>query len=197
MFAGVWRVLRDDGTLWLNIGDSYAATGKSGGGAQGLKWKIAGADYVGPRGGKWRPAPNGLKPKDLCMMPARLAFALQAAGWYLRSEIVWAKKSCMPESVTDRPTSAHEKIFLLTKQPKYFYDADAVRQPLLTPPSALKARVEAAKKAKIHESIPDEHVANIDRYAATTEAYAPSGANLRNVWHLGPEPFPKLTSPRL
>jgi DNA modification methylase len=139
VFREVKRVLRDDGTVWLNLGDCYAATGKSGGGDQGERWKDHGADFTGPKGGKWRPAPDGLKPKDLVGMPWRIAFALQADSWYLRSDIIWSKSACvpstaedlpnpMPESVTDRPTRSHEYIFLLSKRPRYFYDADAVRE---------------------------------------------------------------------
>jgi DNA modification methylase len=128
VFAEVRRVLRDDGTVWLNLGDSYAATGKSGGGAQGQRWKEYGADTEGPKGGKWSPAPPGLKAKDLVGIPWRVAFALQADGWYLRSDIIWHKPNPMPESVRDRPTKGHEYVFLLSKRPRYFYDADAVRE---------------------------------------------------------------------
>jgi len=128
VFEEVKRVLRDDGTLWLNCGDSYATTIT---GNFGPEMSMPGD------GGRFRTnKPNmhhawkksGLKPKDLCGIPWRLALALQAAGWYLRSEIIWAKKNCLPESVQDRPTKAHEQVFLLTKQPRYFYDADAVRE---------------------------------------------------------------------
>ena len=137
VFREVRRVLRDDGTLWLNLGDSYAATGKSGGGKQGAKWEECGAQTEGPRGGKWSPAPPGLKSKDLCLIPYRAALALQADGWYLRSNIVWAKGvsfcehfsgSTMPDSARDRPASAHESMFLFAKSKRYHYDLDAVRE---------------------------------------------------------------------
>jgi DNA modification methylase len=113
VFRAVWRVLRDDGTLWVNMGDCYATGAGSvgncpGGGKQGENWQ---GKMTSPN----RMPIKGLKPKDLCMMPARLAMALQADGWYLRSEIVWAKPNPMPESVTDRPTKAHEMIYLLAK----------------------------------------------------------------------------------
>ena len=119
VFREVRRVLRADGTCWLNYGDAYAS--KLGGGCE-----------------RYRPSAErrtdrdtaGLKPKDLMMMPARVALALQADGWWLRSEIVWHKPNPMPESVADRPTNAHEKLYLLTKAPRYFYDAEAVRVPL-------------------------------------------------------------------
>ena len=131
VFDEVWRVLAEDGTLWLNLGDSYAGTGKSGGGKQGEKWGIYGADYEGPKGGKWFPPPAGLKSKDLVGIPWRVAFALQARGWYLRSEIIWSKPNPMPESVTDRPTKSHEHIFLLSKSAKYHYDHEAIKEPAI------------------------------------------------------------------
>lgn len=132
VFREVMRVLKPSGTLWLNLGDSYAATGKSGGGRQGERWATAGMAVTGPKGGKWSPAPSGLKAKDLCGIPWLAAFALRSDGWYLRSEIIWAKPNPMPESVTDRPTKAHEQMFLLTKSSRYFYDADAVREVVIT-----------------------------------------------------------------
>jgi DNA modification methylase len=127
VFREVRRVLHPTGTLWLNVGDSYSATGKSGGGKQGERWAECGADHTGPRGGKWSPAPPGYKPKDLLGLPWLLAFALRADGWYLRSEIIWGKPAPMPESVRDRPTRAHEQVFLFSVQPRYFYDQDAER----------------------------------------------------------------------
>jgi DNA modification methylase len=123
VFRAVWRVLRDDGTCWINLGDTYASgdVGKS-------KWthELGAAAHVNGR--QVNKIQTGLKPKDLCMMPARLAMALQADGWYLRSDIIWHKPNPMPESVTDRPTKAHEYIFLLTKSERYFYDAEAIRE---------------------------------------------------------------------
>lgn len=131
VFRGVRRVLRDDGVVWLNLGDSYAGTGKSGGGVQGERWQDHGHQVVGPRGGHWAPPPDGLKEKDLMGIPWRVAFALQDDGWYLRSDVIWSKPNCMPESVTDRPTRAHEYVFLLTKSARYFYDAAAVAEPAI------------------------------------------------------------------
>ena len=128
IFREVRRVLRDDGTIWLNIGDSYNAAGRTGHGTRvGFKQgtnraSAAGADHC-------RPSVDGLKPKDLIGIPWMLAFALRADGWYLRSHIVWHKPNPMPESVTDRPTSAHESLFLLSKSEHYYYDADAIREP--------------------------------------------------------------------
>jgi len=116
VFREVHRVLRDDGTLWLNLGDSYNGRG----GAGGLK--AGQPEYPGRR-------ISALKPKDLVGIPWRVAFALQADGWYLRSDIIWSKPNPMPESVTDRPTKSHEHVFLLSKQARYFYDADSIREP--------------------------------------------------------------------
>ena len=138
VFREVRRVLRDDGTCWLNLGDSYAGSwGNYGGQNRGNGTQreiVTGSQahqnaYDGLEG--WRPptadAP-GLKPKDLVGIPWRVAFALQADGWYLRQDIIWSKPNPMPESVTDRCTKAHEYIFLLSKSAKYYYDADAVRE---------------------------------------------------------------------
>ena len=131
-FREVWRVLRADGCVFLNLGDSYAS-GKGtcynpGGGASSLgkERKAAGAHPLN-RGNKSTLAQSGLKPKDLCMIPARVALALQADGWWLRSAMPWVKKNPMPESVTDRPTTAHEYVFLLSKRQRYFYDNEAVK----------------------------------------------------------------------
>lgn len=121
VFAEVWRVLRDDGTLWLNIGDSYTSGGRT--------WRAP--DKKNPvRAMSTRPpTPAGLKAKDLIGIPWLLAFALQQAGWYLRADIVWNKPNCQPESVKDRPTRCHEYMFLLSKSEKYVYDHTAVRGP--------------------------------------------------------------------
>jgi DNA modification methylase len=132
VFAEVRRVLRDDGTLWLNLGDTYCSTAP---GTVNAPERIAGAGgRDGERGAaraQYRaPTPPGMKPKDLVGIPWMVAFALRADGWYLRSEIIWAKPNPMPESVTDRPTKAHEQVFLLTKSARYFYDADAVAEEL-------------------------------------------------------------------
>jgi site-specific DNA-methyltransferase (adenine-specific) len=130
IFREMKRALRNDGTLWLNLGDSYATGGGAvgrcpGGGDQGERFLRAGMINTQPNR---MPLP-GLKPKDLIGIPWRVAFALQADGWYLRSDIIWSKPNPMPESVTDRPTKSHEYIFLLSKSQRYYYDADAIREP--------------------------------------------------------------------
>lgn len=123
VFREVRRTLRTDGSLWLNIGDSYTSGGR--------KWRAPDKKNEG-RAMNYRPeTPEGLKPKDLIGVPWRLAFALQADGWYLRSEIIWNKPNCQPESVKDRPTRSHEHIFLLTKSDKYFYDHEAIKEPAI------------------------------------------------------------------
>jgi DNA modification methylase len=121
----VRRVLRKDGTCWLNLGDSYANDGKWGGSTGG---KHAAGLHGATGVGRVKTTP-GLKPKDLMMMPARVALALQADGWWVRSDIIWAKPNPMPESARDRPTSSYEHLFLLTKAERYYYDAEAIREP--------------------------------------------------------------------
>ena len=122
VFRAVRRVLREDGTAWLNLGDSYASNPASGGQGQ----QEGGDHQRTPNTGYKRPA--GLKPKDLVGIPWRVAFALQADGWYLRQDIIWHKPNPMPESVTDRCTKAHEYVFLLSKSARYWYDAKAVSE---------------------------------------------------------------------
>ena len=121
IFREVRRTLSDDGTLWLNIGDSYTSGNRT--------WRDK--DKKNPaRGMRYRPpTPEGLKPKDLIGIPWRLAFALQSDGWYLRSDIIWHKPNCQPESVKDRPTRAHEYLFLLSKSEKYYYDYESIKEP--------------------------------------------------------------------
>lgn len=124
VFEEVRRVLKPTGTLWLNYGDCYASTPN---GRSAADTKAAGKDDRTFRDKPFSTVQGVLKAKDLCMIPNRLAIALQEAGWWVRSEIIWAKPNPMPESVMDRPAGSHEKIFLLTKSPRYAYDADAVR----------------------------------------------------------------------
>ena len=123
----VRRVLRPDGTLWLNLGDSYANDTKWGGkgsGPESKNYRSGQGGYVGQKAKR----KTGLKPKDLMGMPWRVALALQDDGWYLRSECIWHKPNPMPETVSDRPSRTHEHVFLLTRRPKYFYDAEAVKE---------------------------------------------------------------------
>lgn len=131
VFREVRRVLRDDGTLWLNIGDSYAGGNTSG------KWRegsaradgnVRGDGATSRRNRNGNGAVAGIKPKELIGIPWMLAFALRADGWYLRQEIIWHKPNPMPESVKDRCTKAHEQIFLLSKSPRYYFDSEAMKE---------------------------------------------------------------------
>lgn len=125
VFADVRRGLRRDGTLWLNLGDGYSTVSKGNGGTRSFQATNAGSLFRSAN----RQRVPGLKPKDLVGIPWRVALALQADGWWLRSDIVWAKPNPMPESVKDRPTRAHEYLFLLTKAERYYYDAGAIVEP--------------------------------------------------------------------
>jgi DNA modification methylase len=141
VFREVRRVLRDDGTLWLNLGDSYAGSWGNAGGhnrGNGSQRKIASGSVVkdqAERNGDFVPPGargfknTGIKPKDLIGIPWRVAFALQADGWYLRQDIIWHKPNPMPESVTDRCTKAHEYVFLLSKSARYYFDSEAMQEP--------------------------------------------------------------------
>ena len=186
----VWRVLRDDGVFFLNLGDAYAGSSKGrnadgthadGGGKQhtnagSTNGLIPGKRIErGPDSGRWGmgdTAVDGLPAKNLMGQPWRAAFALQDDGWILRSAIVWHKPNPMPESVSDRPTNAYEMVFLFAKQPRYFYDAEAVRQPSLDPTDNRAARSTPAQKR-----MPSERVNGIRPSDKTYPA-----ANLRNVW---------------
>lgn len=121
VFREVRRTLRDDGTLWLNIGDCYTSGGRT--------WRAPDKKNPGRAMGYRPDTPGGLKPKDLIGLPWRLAFALQADGWYLRSDIIWNKPNCQPESVKDRPTRSHEYVFLLSKAEQYHFDAERIQEP--------------------------------------------------------------------
>lgn len=207
-FREVWRVLRDDGTAWLNMGDTYA--GSFGAMSHDIngKAKRTGSNKRPPSSfvkskriprksnrrdkaevipGRWgggnAPASGHLKPKDLCMIPARVAIALQADGWYLRSDIIWAKPNPMPESVTDRPTKSHEYVFLLTKSPKYFYDADAVRE----------NRVGRLQEKSYHNPNNGKYdAAPHERWKHQFDGRIwgnPAGRNKRSVWTIATQPY--------
>jgi DNA modification methylase len=169
VFREVWRVLRDDGTVWLNIGDSYNSSPSN----QQNGW-FAASPYQEQahrnQGRKHRDCP-GLKPKDLVGIPWALAFALRADGWYLRSEIIWHKRAPMPESVTDRPTKAHEQVFLLAKRERYFFDAEAVK--------------EGAVRAGERNNASPRH----PEYAMHRVIEVGSHRNLRSVWSIASTPF--------
>jgi len=124
VFREVKRVIRDDGVAWLNLGDSYARDPAKGGTGTPNGRNDPKMGYTGSK-----PIPPGLRPKDLAGIPWKVAFAIQADGWYLRQDVIWSKGNCMPEAVIDRCTRSHEYLFMFTMNPSYFYDADAIREP--------------------------------------------------------------------
>jgi len=180
VFAEVRRVLHPSGTLWLNLGDSYA-------GFKGFRPEHAatsglsgGKNHIGL--GRGAPVPAGVKPKDLLGVPWAVAFALRTDGWWLRSDIVWSKPNPMPESVTDRVTRSHEYVFLLTRSPRYFYDADAIREV----PNGW------------YGDKPTDYVGKDFNWTRevggirTKDKWSnPAGRNKRSVWEIATEPFPE------
>ena len=186
VFAEVRRVMRDDATLWLNLGDSYAASQMGGGGGGGAgRSTLVGTPNEEIARFVHRPQ-HGLKPKDLCGIPWRVAFALQADGWWLRSDIIWAKRAPMPESVTDRPTRSHEYVFLLSKSARYYFDQDAVMDVALQPIGK-----ERRSGCRSWEELRVGGTAT-NNGTSTSILGSNQGApfrNIRDVWTLGPEPF--------
>ena len=207
------RVLKPGGTFWLNIGDSYCSTDKWGGGKSGNTGKHTRTENgdVPSWAVRTKKEPQvGLKPKDLCMVPNRLAIRLQDDGWYVRSEIIWHKPNPMPESVTDRPTSAHEKLWLLTKSTKYFYDHEAIKEPVVkgyagssfstgkTAEHQLGRASTKPRRGEKQQAIADNSNASTARrlggFNARWDAAEANGAvmetrNARNVWTIAPHPF--------
>jgi DNA modification methylase len=174
VFAQVRRVLRPDGTLWLNMGDCYAAAQN---GRSARDTKIYGHDNRTFRDKPFSTIGNGLKPKDLCGIPWRVAFALQADGWYLRSDIIWSKPNPMPESITDRPTKAHEYVFLMSKSERYYYDQDAIRD-------KPTGRTDPIRSFGHN---PNRNDSSDSGYALDASA----GRNKRTVWEIATAPFPE------
>lgn len=190
VFTEVHRVLRDDGTLWLNIGDSYARGAGHRKGNFGREPQAHGFRDT-------RKTPAGLKDKDLVGIPWMLAFALRAEGWYLRRDIIWSKPNPMPESVTDRPTTAHEYIFLLTKKSRYFYDQEAINEPAeYSGPNGAQHSPYGQGFTRRSEAI-GHHKARpgIDTRGGnqgTDEGipFNPLSRNKRSVWTIATRPFP-------
>jgi len=178
VFREVRRVLRDDGTLWLNLGDSYANDAKWGGSSGGKH----SSGLHGKTGVGREKKQTGLKPKDLIGVPWRVAFALQADGWYLRQDIIWHKPNPMPESVTDRCTKAHEYLFLLAKSEQYYFDGDAISEPAIHAGAVVKNN--AGKNARMGD------------FGATRGGFLkPEGVtvkamrNRRTVWTISTKPY--------
>lgn len=220
VFAEVRRVLRSDGTCWLNLGDSYAAA--RGGTHQPAETLAGGSHGMTTDGGRvnrsrhdgYNPSRNahaiGLKHKDLVGIPWRVAFALQADGWWLRSDIIWFKPNPMPESVTDRPTKSHEYLFLLTKSSRYMYDADAIAedaawerwgdQTVIKPQHGTASWIKPKSKQELvgnrrYDGVNGRWDANPDK---------PKTRNKRSVWTVATQPYsgahfatfpPKLIEP--
>lgn len=186
VFRAVDRVLRPDGTLWLNLGDAYTDSGRGddiGSTLQGTRRNQRESRVTRIR----ENAQTGLQRKQLLMMPARVALALQADGWWLRSDIVWAKPNPMPESVKDRPTKAHEYVFLLSKSPRYYYDAAAIAEESVDPVGSA-SRYGYAFSGRPGLVMPDGRAQQI----------APKGMrdfnptrNARTVWEIATQPYPE------
>ena len=184
VFWEVRRVLRKDGTLWLNMGDSYMANCSN----QNPQTKEhKGAGFCGPN----RKAQTGLKPKDLCGMPWRLALALQADGWWLRSDIIWEKGNPMPQSVTDRPSTSHEYIFLLTKSARYYFDADAIREEVSGTANRRGKKDGTPPSMDFKMQEPGQGNRNNSSFQSYMKDLPPeAGRNCRSVWHINSAPFP-------
>jgi DNA modification methylase len=190
VFRCVWDVLEDDGTLWLNIGDSYARNA----GPEESKLKTLHTMGVGQkkahemgamRKGENKP-PAGCKPKDLIGIPWLLAFALRADGWYLRQDIIWHKPNPMPESVTDRCTKAHEYIFLMSKKQKYYYDIEPIREqikPSTDGQASVRRSGDSKTRSKEHWGVPHNPENVIVQYEEI------KGANKRSVWSVPTKPY--------
>lgn len=182
VFREVKRVLRDDGICWLNLGDSYA-----------VRWSSRRAEGRAGLGDQSRDRPSapgsfwsacGVKEKDLIGIPWRVAFALQSDGWYLRSDVVWEKPNPMPESVRDRPTKAHEYLFLLAKTARYYYDADAIREPHAR---LWNAKTNGGSMATTRHH--DSKIGGSNRHKRPYPEPNPAGRNKRSVWTVATRPY--------
>lgn len=187
LFREIRRVLAPHGTCWVNMGDTYDHGNNKQRGQAELKSNVPNKNAHGVwadgEGGHSRHVTAGLKPKNLMGMPWRLAFGLQADGWILRSDIIWAKPNPMPESVTDRPTKAHEYVFLLTKQPRYWFDTEAVREP------AEFGRREGTEWSRLRNGDPRD--AREDTNGTTKGGESGAGRNVRSVWNIATQPYPE------
>lgn len=213
VFRLVWDLLADDGTLWLNMGDSYNSPRPNGGAgttstingqrtqeefrkaSRVMKSRMKQPDVDGPN----RRMQRGLKEKDLVGMPWALAFALRADGWYLRSDVIWHKPNPMPESISDRPTKAHEYLFLLSKKARYYYDADAIKEPASSNTHARGNGVNPkAKTPSGWDTRDGDHRNRTGRYPRARQNESFSAAvnevvpdrNKRSVWSVQTQAFP-------
>lgn len=204
VFGLVRDLLADDGTLWLNLGDTYASNPNGSIGATTLKGtRNNHSKYRRTNALRKTLLPSGLKHKDLVGIPWRVAFALQAAGWYLRSDIIWHKPNPMPESVTDRPTKSHEYIFLLSKNERYYYDAEAIKE---TAQGWNGSKFEDGKNVINHPNVGKKRkLAGWDTGAGSHGAFHRDGRakeveytegvcemrNKRSVWTVSTQPYPE------
>lgn len=186
------RVLAEDGTLWLNLGDTYAGAGGSGpSSARSTLWGN------GHRGGnpKLKAAPTVKRPaapgpaKSLLGIPWRVALSMMEDAWILRQEIIWAKRSCMPEAVTDRPSRSHEQVFLFAKRPRYWYDAEAIREESDPEQTAHNERYAKVYAAQADRAATTGQPGNRNSAGVHSRPGKP-GRNARSVWHLSTTPFP-------
>jgi len=186
VFREVRRVLRDDGTCWINLGDSYAqGSSRAGQSNSSHAYSHTNEEFRNERysgGVNISAASVGLKPKDLIGVPWKLAFALQADGWYLRSDIIWHKPNPMPESVRDRPTKSHEYLFLLSKQPRYFWDAEAVKEPC---PDNVNRKMMSGRTRASDPRDKREDAGVI----VVNGSEPPTSRNIRSVWKIATSPF--------
>ncbi|MGV3707980.1 MAG: DNA-methyltransferase [Gemmatimonas sp.] len=204
VFRLVRRVLRSDGTLWLNIGDSYAASGRGGNPPESIhqmqrtnRGSVLPAGLHEPArtsgsvGRAWSKAPPGYKNKDLIGIPWMLAFALRSDGWYLRSDIIWHKPNPMPESVQDRPTKSHEYLFLLSKSERYLYNADAIREPLAPSTYSTFGNIRSVKTESRGDYVKSQNFAHSipERRPRLNADGSIAGANKRSVWTVATQPF--------
>ena len=184
VFREVRRVLKDDGTLWLNLGDSYA-----GGGFCGSDKALSGKQGTnrGSSNMVGKALAHNLKPKDLVGIPWRVAFALQSDGWYLRQDVIWSKPNPMPESVTDRCTKAHEYLFLLSKSQKYFYNAEVIKEDSTKHPADWNGDGTQKRKSHIRGEFKGKNT------EAGKEAFRKISdkRNRRSVWTIPTQPFPE------
>lgn len=208
IFAECRRVLRPEGTCWVNLGDKWASGGNGGGGSFMEQRSEAWAHVKQSKG--WRSPPTGYKDKDLVGVPWMLAFAMRAEGWYLRQCNIWAKPNCMPESVTDRSTAAHEYVFHFSKQNDYWYDHNAARTPAAPSSETRLAQnveaqegsarangggktngpMKAVKRSDKQRGHSRRHNGFNDRWDAMPVAeHMANGANLRSVWWISPAQY--------
>ena len=180
VFRCVWDVLEDNGTLWLNIGDSYSGSGKGTAGNLGKTHNERHMEHTKTSG----LVPQGCKPKDLIGIPWMMAFALRADGWYLRQDIIWHKPNPMPESVQDRCTKAHEYIFLMSKSQKYYYDADAIKEKSI---HAGEQRSFNSPKKSMRNVAGEISTGNEHPDALPVEVS--EFKNKRSVWTVNPKPY--------